>query len=393
MVDDYGLIGGLGQGIQQGLLMYQKQKQLNRENQIQNLTSGVETDENGNLQLNAQAQQHKQAQAATDQNTIDENDINSETSKSATALYKQAQESIKPGSSQGIPDMTAAQVKNTGIPLAKPQMAGQVTLLKTDSNNQVKKDIADQGNQTKEDIADKGNHTRLGVAQLGAGQRQERLEQGAERIHNQNLQKVNTDPTATALINTSNSLQNAISNFQKGGATPQEFNELQQAVRSNTGIKGTSGVDERSGTYLRSLGIDADKAEQFLTGDPKSVMQSDPKFADQMVNLANLELANKKGQYAAQVNKLTAGHASFYDKHPNLKQDYGAAIQGGGTQMGLTASPQTPGLLSAPPQQQGLMQNGAAQDPKVSQYAQSNGLSYQDALKLLSSRGYKPSGQ
>lgn len=312
---DYGLIGGLGEGLKQGLLAYSKQKQLKRENQIQDLTAGVTTDENGDVQAGPGLLAKQQAQQAE---------------------YQRQQAAATPGS-KSAQDYAAA-IKGAGVTIPN---AGDL------SEEQIQKAQSVYEAQMNREAA-------LARAQAGNQFKQERVSQGDERIHNQNLSKVNNDPTATQLVNTTNNLKNAVANYQKGGATPQEFQELQQAVRSNLGLKGTSGVDERASTYLDSLGIRADKITQFLTGDPKSVMESDPKFGDQITKLANLEIENKKGQYRDQVGKLTAGHKSFYNNHPDLKDDFEAAVGAGNVQMGVapqglvqpqTASPQQ-GLIS-----------------------------------------------
>lgn len=124
------------------------------------------------------------------------------------------------------------------------------------------------------------------------------------------------------LLATYQNLYNAVNNFKNGGASPQEFNELQQAVRSNAGIKGAGGVGEREETYLKSLGIDAAKVNQFLTGDPQSVIKSDPKFAAQIIQLANMEMDNKKRQASQLIDATQKGGQTFYKTHPELAQDY-----------------------------------------------------------------------
>jgi uncharacterized protein YqeY len=52
--------------LQQGLLTYMKAKQLNRENQIQNLTAGVETDEQGNLKVYSRRASQTPGSSSTD---------------------------------------------------------------------------------------------------------------------------------------------------------------------------------------------------------------------------------------------------------------------------------------------------------------------------------------
>lgn len=81
MATDTGLLGGLGQGIQQGLLAYQRQKQLNRDNQIQNLTSGLEEDENGNMRAGAGLIAKQQSQQAQQQGLIRQENLAQEGDK------------------------------------------------------------------------------------------------------------------------------------------------------------------------------------------------------------------------------------------------------------------------------------------------------------------------
>ena len=179
-----------------------------------------------------------------------------------------------------------------------------------------------------------------------------KINQADERIHNQNLKEFGQDSVYKGLLNTSSNLKNAITNFMSGGATPQEFNELQQAVRSNAGIKGGGGVGEREETYLKSLGINVDKFKQFLTGDPQSVLKSDPEFAKQIVGVANLELQNKQKQAADRIDQLSRGHKSFYSKpgHEGLADDYNSALDAAKTPFGQPAmgsAPQSGGPQSS----------------------------------------------
>lgn len=147
---------------------------------------------------------------------------------------------------------------------------------------------------------------------LLAQQRGERLDQ---TTHARNISDINKDTGLNQLQTTFQNLNNAKTLFEKGGATPQEFAELQQAVRSNLGIKGGSGVDERSETYLKSIGINKDKLVQFLSGNPQSVLKDDPKFANQVLGLVDIELKNKQSQASSQIQRLGSTHAaSFYNK-------------------------------------------------------------------------------
>lgn len=110
---DYGLLGGIGEGLKQGILMYQRTKQLDRENQIQNLVSGVQTDENGNLQLNPEKQAQQQAQSLRAQSDIESYDPNSQKSINARNLAKQILAKASPGAEKGITDDMSANELNS----------------------------------------------------------------------------------------------------------------------------------------------------------------------------------------------------------------------------------------------------------------------------------------
>jgi hypothetical protein len=90
MAADYGLMGGIGQGIERGLLAYQKQKQLNRDNQIQNLVSGVEEDENGNIKASAGLLAKQKAQEAQSRGLLESQDVTSERSRHYTQALQKA---------------------------------------------------------------------------------------------------------------------------------------------------------------------------------------------------------------------------------------------------------------------------------------------------------------
>jgi hypothetical protein len=230
--------------------------------------------------------------------------------------------------------------------------------------------VQEKKGQTAQDIQGQKGDTSLKAAQIAADARVKASQQGLglredslnERVHNQQLKTINNDQTLNQLQTSHNNLANAIQLFQQGGATPQEFHELQQAVRGNLGMKGGSGVGERESTYLKSLGISADSVKQFLTGNPQSVIESDPKFAEQIVNLAKMEMKNKETMAGAQLDRLKNGRSSFYQKIGNegRSQDMENTINARKAQFGLidpnaqnAAAPQSPsgGLLGGQPKQ------------------------------------------
>lgn len=164
-----------------------------------------------------------------------------------------------------------------------------------------------------------------------AGMRASGFNTRQEATEYQNAINAVTDknPTIKNLLVTQQNLQNAVSNFQKGGATPQEYFELQQAVRSNLGIKGNSTGEERAKQLASSTGIDAQIWAQYLDprGNPQNVMQSSPALARQVLKMAELEMANKSGQAKALSDANAKQHASFLAKHPDRASDFEASRQ------------------------------------------------------------------
>lgn len=160
-------------------------------------------------------------------------------------------------------------------------------------------------------ISDHEEHlAKIQAAQLGMAQVRQ---QGVNlQTHTAAVKAITDDSYTKQLLTSKQNLENAIQNYEKGGATPQEFAELQQAVRANLGIKGQTGVGERQESYLKSVGLSIDKVNQFLSGNPQSVLESDPAFSNQILGLARLEVANKSQQGLQQIDKNSKRYKSFY---------------------------------------------------------------------------------
>ena len=160
-----------------------------------------------------------------------------------------------------------------------------------------------------------------------------------QRVHQNSLNEIEKDPNIRNLTTTYQNLDNAEKNFRMGGMSPQEFAELQQAVRANLGIKGGSGVSERQESYLRSLGLSGDSVMQFLTGDIQDVSKSDPKFVEQISKIVDIEKQNKREQAKGLLEAKKKGHASFYNKHKDLAEDYENTSKGYLSQFGNEVAP------------------------------------------------------
>lgn len=336
MPENYGLLNNMAQGIREGMTTYMTLKNQNRQDSMLKLAQGVQEGENG-LEFTPEQKQKReyemrsvQQKAAEADRASREEDPNSEDSKALRGMIQQT-------TGKAVPEnMSGAQLK------------GMYGLMGT-------------GMKTEQQIA--ALEARMNDRDRSFGLRSDAT---VQRNHEHALKAINDDHQLAPLLTTYQNLENAKQNFAKGGATPQEFAELQQAVRSNAGIKGGSGVGERSDTYLRSLGINKDKFMQFLTGDPQSVLASDPEFAKQILGLVELEQENKKKQAYAQIDKKATGFNTFYHR-PGMEdyhRDFQSTIDQFKDQFGAPQKQEAGGLMGKPqeaqapvipPQKPGLM--------------------------------------
>lgn len=120
--------------------------------------------------------------------------------------------------------------------------------------------------------------------------------------------------------------------------TPQQFHEWQQSVRSNLGLKGTSGVSEREETQIKSLGMNVANVRQFLTGVPQDV--NNPELFKHLKELVAIEQQNLTKQAEKRVKGLVAGYEHMYNKNPAYKKDLDNAVKAAvdqfGTEVGTT---------------------------------------------------------
>lgn len=169
-----------------------------------------------------------------------------------------------------------------------------------------------------------------------------------ERIHANVVKKIASDPIMRGKITQYQNLSSALSNFENAEhPTAQSFDELQQAVRANLGIKGQSAVGEREHTTMNSLGLNASRWTQFLTGNPQDIEKNEG-FAKHMKDLVKLERQNIEGQMNKRLNTLGAGHASMYKRRQDLRDDLLGAIDAAGGEVGTQPGQPTAGRTLPP---------------------------------------------
>lgn len=203
-----------------------------------------------------------------------------------------------------------------------------------------------------------------------AGKKIAQSEDRMDRMtHNRVLQRLASDQVTKQRLTQYQNLDNALNSLLKAkNITPQSLHEFQQTIRSNLGIKGTSGVIERGNTYMNGLGLKIDEWNQFLSEIPADVDKNHP-FVKHFKDLARREQSNIRSQIMDRLDALSEGNGSMYDRRPDLKRDLFRA-KAAYTKM-------------VPPVSQ-----EAANDPTIEKYAKQYGLRYDQAETLLRQRGY-----
>jgi hypothetical protein len=328
---NYGLLGGLAEGLKQGLISYQNTKNIERNNQMQNMLMGVQKNpETGAMEYTPQKSQELALQKAKTGRELGLQSGGTPESQEQIHSLQQAYDAAHSG------DKTYHGPRGADI---FPETMSGVSAT----------DLAGKGLIGKELSGEMGIVRNMfsPIAAVKTRQIDEGVHKGAvDDVSDKNK-------NVSALQTTYQNLNNAIKNFKQGGATSQEFNELQQAVRSNAGIKGQGGVSERADTYLKSQGLRWQDLEQFWTGDPKSVLENNPKLAEVILNVANLELENKRSQAFGQIDKASKKHQSFYSApgHESYAKDFTDTKNAELSQFDLGPDgkplPPAPGLLGA----------------------------------------------
>ncbi len=173
------------------------------------------------------------------------------------------------------------------------------------------------------------------------------------REHQNVINKINSNPNVKQRLTQYQNLDNALSSItQSDKLTPQQIMEFQQSVRTNLGIKGSSGVGEREETYFKTAGLNAANWMQFITGNPAEIAK-DSKLMNHFKQLATVEQGNISKQFDKSLSAASAGHASMYGRRPDLKDDLKDALNSQKEQM----TPQS----EAPPQQQTVPPQGMVQ--------------------------------
>ncbi len=258
-------------------------------------------------------------------------------------------------------------------------------------------------------VPDPGSPKQI-AAKLGAGRRQDtndyrndsldlRKDTVDRREHERVLTRINSNPNVKTRLQQYQNLDNTLSNIANADhITPEMFDEAQQAVRANLGIKGTSGVDERSNTQMKAMGLNTERWGEFLSFKPGDIGK-DNQFLAHIKNLANLEKQNISKQFGKSLEAASSGHKSMYARRPDLMDDLKDAIGAQTSQIDSAPSQQAPpaGMVTASPLQkatapQGMVGPGQSQappDPDAVKYSQMHGVDLPTAAKIVADRKAK----
>lgn len=350
---NYGILQGLADGINQGLISYQNTKNIQHAQHMQELMSGVERDANGNLQLNPAMQQQRQLQQMQAQRGIQELTPDSDAAKVQSGILKGILENTKAGSGGIIPD-SGLSVKDIQeiSPLAKSEIGGQYGMLKQLYNP---------------------------LVQVKEGQ----LNLAKDNQSSQAVDKVKNNPQLNQYIQRvqgANRIQSQLEDVKSGKIvdTNQFLNDLNtEYVNLLTGSNNAAlGKQER--TEYRTTAGDLASIIQRIKGSPESVRS--PEIMKQL----ETSVQGLKQTYQRSVNTRAQELQRDYKHNPDAVAAQQKAIQ------------DTIQNYGAPPEQsqasQGLLGQGAQQDPQIAQFAKANNLDYAHAEAIINARKAKAAG-
>lgn len=174
--------------------------------------------------------------------------------------------------------------------------------------------------------------------------------------HNKVVTAIKNDPVLKQRLAAENNINNALSVVSDPNVkvTPQQVQELQQTLRRNMGITGSSGVGEREETYIKTLGMNVNNIKQFLSGSPQDV-SSNKDLMNHFKDMAKIEKNNIENQMQKRLGVVSGGYGSMYKRRADLKGDLDELVQSASGQFGTDMQglngplQESPGLINQKP--------------------------------------------
>lgn len=288
MPQNYGFLNNLANGANSMLNTYLTVSNLKHNQQMQELASGVQKDDDGNLtyapwkqaQINLMQQQAQRQQGLLDPNSD---------------TYKKEQ-----GLDQSV-------LKWAGIP-----NAANISPYDAENNPLLRGMIQAKGMQMRYGPMVDEKYAGLGYQQ-----------------HHNAVDRVVTDKPTQNLLNGYQSMKNALVEFQNNPSN-ESLETLQNAMRMNAGSGNRSGVAERATQYAKNFGLDVSRAKEYLSGNFQNVDTQNPQMVNQIIGVINGELEQKREQASQQIRKVSSAYNGVYN-NPYTSQyrpDFDNAVAG-----------------------------------------------------------------
>lgn len=342
---DYGLLKGLADGANNFLISYQNTKNIQHQQHMQELMSGVERDADGNLQLNPAMQQQRQLQQAKNQHDLGLLKADSPESQSARNLYGGYLKTVNPNVDTAFLDNVPGADIHSMDKLYAPAGAAYI---KADAS----KDVADKNNRTKEDITDKKINAPTHLkntdwAKMGDDIDPTKARQG-------------TLADSQKLLNTTERVHQIFAQFPNGQIPAAQTAELANAVAALYGGGSAQSQHQINMIVPSSMQGDTNKILSYFMNTPEAMSQ--PEFIKVMRESSEREADLAKRQIHSAVGGKMSKYSNQFEENP---EKYKRMFRARGildTEFGQHGEYVEPAAAPA----QGLLGQGGAQKIKVS---------------------------
>ncbi len=169
-------------------------------------------------------------------------------------------------------------------------------------------------------------------------------------IHTRVINAIQQDKQLKDLAQSQNNLTSAATNYDGAKIkTVAQFHDLQNSVRSNLGIKGTTTGPERDKMMMDSFGNNWRNAKQYIYGKPEDGSKQMHEMADHLMNLIQMQQQANQQKANARLETLVSGRGDFYNRPENekkrdglesIKQKYGQQLTPYQRRQSIQAAPE-----------------------------------------------------
>lgn len=368
---DYGLLGGLGEGLKQGLLMYQNQKQLQRQNQIQNLTSGVQTDADGNLQLTPQKQQQMQTASDLQKSQLQESQGQNQLQQAQLdKLPQMSQEFSDARDATSSASQHSRQVNQLALKAANPGMSDS-DIQKAIPETMSKAELESDSSPVKQMI--QGGYSKQ-AGQLKAQSFQGRVDVMQDNQSEAAVQKIHNDSLIKQMRSQASSIDKGQDQLSDPNHPPswiqlnEVANDYANALSANKGSSDFKLKQTEQESFDQKLG----EIAGYVKSDPNQ--PADPAYVNFYKQMGDRLSSTYDKQLGQRASSLAAQSSKVYKHNPSAaeaQQDAADSYKNGNWRNDSSLNPNG-GSAPAPQQGQSGASNGHPQDQQAVSWAQSN---------------------